>query len=118
MTFEYLEALNDLKQTFSFKIFPKHSFPANKTPSMQIARVIGTVTSSFKHDSLVGAKLLLVQPLLADGEGCDGDPQVAIDTVSAGINDRVVITSDGRLMRDVLNSSRTPARWSTIALVD
>jgi microcompartment protein CcmK/EutM len=43
---------------------------------------------------------------------------VAIDTVSAGIHDRVVITSDGRLMRDVLNSKRTPARWSTIALVD
>jgi len=43
---------------------------------MQVARVIGTVTSSFKHDSLVGAKLLLVQPLLADGEGFDGDPQV------------------------------------------
>ena len=85
---------------------------------MQIAQVIGTVTSSFKHESLVGAKLLLVQPLLADGEGFDGDPQIAIDTVAAGLADRVVITSDGRLMREVLNSKRTPARWSTIALID
>ena len=85
---------------------------------MQVARVIGTVTSSFKHDSLVGAKLLLVQPLLADGEGFDGDPQIAIDTVAAGLTDRVVISSDGRLMREVLNSKRTPARWSTIALID
>ena len=85
---------------------------------MQTAQVIGTVTSSFKHESLVGAKLLLVQPLLADGEGSDGDPQIAIDTVSAGLADRVVITSDGRLMREVLNSKRTPARWSTIALID
>lgn len=85
---------------------------------MQVARVIGTVTSSFKHESLVGAKLLLVQPLLADGEGFDGDPQIAIDTVAAGLTDRVVISSDGRLMREVLNSKRTPARWSTIALID
>ncbi|MBT4885780.1 MAG: EutN/CcmL family microcompartment protein [Planctomycetaceae bacterium] len=85
---------------------------------MQVAQVIGTVTSSFKHESLVGAKLLLVQPLLADGEGFDGDPQIAIDTVAAGLADRVVITSDGRLMREVLNSKRTPARWSTIALID
>ncbi len=85
---------------------------------MQVARVIGTVTSSYKHESLVGAKLLLVQPLLADGEGFDGDPQIAIDTVAAGLADRVVITSDGRLMREVLNSKRTPARWSTIALID
>ncbi len=85
---------------------------------MQVAQVIGTVTSSFKHESLVGAKLLLVQPLLADGKGFDGDPQIAIDTVAAGLADRVVITSDGRLMREVLNSKRTPARWSTIALID
>ncbi len=85
---------------------------------MQVARVIGTVTSSYKHESLVGAKLLLVQPLLADGEGFDGDPQIAIDTVAAGLTDRVVISSDGRLMREVLNSKRTPARWSTIALID
>lgn len=85
---------------------------------MQVARVIGTVTSSYKHESLVGAKLLLVQPLLADGEGFDGDPQIAIDTVAAGLADRVVISSDGRLMREVLNSKRTPARWSTIALID
>ena len=85
---------------------------------MQVARVIGTVTSSYKHESLVGAKLLLVQPPLADGEGFDGDPQIAIDTVAAGLADRVVITSDGRLMREVLNSKRTPARWSTIALID
>lgn len=85
---------------------------------MQVARVIGTVTSSYKHESLVGAKLLLVQPLLADGEGFDGDPQIAIDTVAAGLTDRVVISSDDRLMREVLNSKRTPARWSTIALID
>ena len=85
---------------------------------MQVARVIGTVTSSYKHESLVGAKLLLVQPLLANGEGFDGDPQIAIDTVAAGLADRVVITSDGRLMREVLHSKRTPARWSTIALID
>ena len=85
---------------------------------MQVARVIGTVTSSYKHESLVGAKLLLVQPLLADGEGFDGDPQIAIDTVAAGLADRVVITSDGRLMREELHSKRRPARWSTIALID
>jgi len=85
---------------------------------MQIARVIGTINSIVKHESLVGAKLLLVQPLLADGKGADGDPQVAIDTVAAGFGDRVIITSDGRTMRDELGDRRTPARWSTVALLD
>ena len=71
-----------------------------------------------KHPSLVGAKLLLVQPLMADGASPDGDPQISIDTVAAGVGDTVMITSDGRLLRDLLKSSTTPARWSTIALID
>jgi hypothetical protein len=38
--------------------------------------------------------------------------------VAASVGDVVVITSDGRLLRDILKSDATPARWSTIALVD
>lgn len=85
---------------------------------MQLARVIGTATATVKHPSLEGAKLLVVQPLMADGKAPDGDPQISGDTVSAGPGDLVLITSDGRLLRDLLKSSTTPARWSTIALID
>jgi ethanolamine utilization protein EutN len=85
---------------------------------MQLARIIGTATATVKHPSLGGTRLLVVQPLLADRARPDGDPQLAIDTISAGVGDVVVITSDGRLLRDVLGSDTTPARWSTIALVD
>ena len=41
-----------------------------------------------------------------------------IDTLSAAAGDLVVITSDGRMLRDLLGSDTTPARWSTIGLVD
>ena len=85
---------------------------------MQLARVIGTATATVKHPSLAGAKLLVVQPLMRDGHSPDGDPQLSIDTVSAGLGDVVMITSDGRLLRDLLKSTTTPARWSTIALID
>ena len=85
---------------------------------MQIASVIGTATATMKHASLSGARLLVVRPLMADRTRPDGDPQVAIDTVSAGIGDLVMITSDGRLLRDVLSSEATPARYSVVALVD
>ena len=85
---------------------------------MQLARVIGTATATVKHPSLEGAKLLVVQPLMADGKAPDGDPQISIDTVSAGPGDLVLITSDGRLLREVLKSDATPARWSTVALID
>lgn len=85
---------------------------------MHLARIIGTVTATVKHSSLAGARLLVAQPLMADRRTPDGDPQIAIDTVAASVGDVVVITSDGRLLRDFLKSEATPARWSTIALVD
>jgi microcompartment protein CcmK/EutM len=55
---------------------------------------------------------------MADRQVADGDPQLAVDTVAAGVGDVVVITSDGRLLREILHSEATPARWSTIALLD
>ena len=85
---------------------------------MQLAKIIGTATATVKHPSLAGARLLVVQPLMADRTSPDGDPQLAIDTVGASTGDVTVITSDGRLLRDLLKSDTTPARWSTIALLD
>jgi ethanolamine utilization protein EutN len=85
---------------------------------MQLARIIGTATATVKHPSLAGTRLLVVQPLMADRASPDGDPQLAIDTVGASTGDVTVITSDGRLLRDLLTSETTPARWSTIALLD
>ncbi len=85
---------------------------------MQLARILGTATATVKHPSLDGTKLYVVQPLMADRTTPDGDPQLAIDTVAAGVGDVVMITSDGRLLREVLKSDATPARWSTVALLD
>ncbi|MCE9630773.1 MAG: EutN/CcmL family microcompartment protein [Planctomycetia bacterium] len=85
---------------------------------MQLARIIGTATATIKHRSLTGARLIVVQPLMADRQSPDGDPQIAVDTMAAAVGDTVVITSDGRLLREILKSDATPARWSTIALVD
>ena len=89
-----------------------------RTTLMQLARIIGTVTATVKHRSLERAKLVVVQPLMADRQSPDGDPQLAIDLVSAGAGDVVVMSSDGRLLRDTLGSDTTPARWSLIGLVD
>lgn len=85
---------------------------------MQLAKIIGTAIATVKHASLSGSCLHVVQPLLADQRSADGDPQLAIDTVSAGFGDLVMITSDGRLLRESLKTEATPARWSIIAIVD
>ena len=85
---------------------------------MQLALVVGTATSTIKHATMRGQKLLVVQPLMADGKGVDGDPQIAVDAVGAGTGERVMITSDGKYMREILNAEATPVRWSVIGISD
>ena len=85
---------------------------------MQQALVIGTATATIKHPTLRGAKLLLVQPRLADGQTPDGDPLLAVDSVGAGRGETVLITSDGRYAREWLKTDATPVRWTVIGIKD
>jgi ethanolamine utilization protein EutN len=55
---------------------------------MFVARVIGTVVASRKDAGLLAAKLMLVQPLAADGTDL-GKPLVATDSVGCGEGERV-----------------------------
>ena len=85
---------------------------------MQAALVLGTARATVKHQSLVGQKLLIVQPLLLDGRN-DGPPLLSLDALGAGKGDTVMITSDGSYTRALLGEdSKTPARWSSMGIVD
>ena len=55
---------------------------------MKLARVIGTVVATIKHESLNGMKILMIQSLDDDLKE-DGEPLAAIDTVQAGPGDLV-----------------------------
>ena len=85
---------------------------------MQIGVVCGNATSTVKHPSMKGWKLLLVQPLMADGATHDGHPVLAIDDGGAGLGDRVIITSDGESTRTLLGVKATPVRWRVLGIVD
>ncbi|MBI2566535.1 MAG: EutN/CcmL family microcompartment protein [Candidatus Schekmanbacteria bacterium] len=55
---------------------------------MKVGRVIGRVVATAKDPSLVGKKLLLLQPM--DGEQRpSGDPVVGVDAVGAGAGELV-----------------------------
>ena len=82
------------------------------------ALVIGTATATVKHPTLRGAKLLVVQPRMADGRTPDGDPLLAVDTVGAGRGETVLLTSDGRFAREWLKTDATPVRWTVIGIKD
>jgi microcompartment protein CcmK/EutM len=55
---------------------------------MQLGKVIGTVVCTMKNPSLEGRKLLLVQPITADGRP-KGRRFVAVDSVGAGAGETI-----------------------------
>ncbi len=85
---------------------------------MLSGRVIGTATSTVKHPSMEGWKLLLVQPYGPDGHSPDGDPVLVVDALGAGVGQKVIISSDGKGTRELLGSETTPVRWSVIGIKD
>lgn len=84
---------------------------------MQLGTVIGHATSTIKHRSLAGWKLLVVQPLGA-GRSPDGDCIVAVDRHGAGIGQTVILNSDGIGARELVNDSKSPVRWFVIGIED
>ncbi|HEX4144098.1 MAG TPA: EutN/CcmL family microcompartment protein [Pirellulales bacterium] len=85
---------------------------------MQIGLVVGTATSTVKHRSMIGTKLLVVQFYGQDGQTLDGDPVLAVDTLGAGRGERVLLSSDGRNTRALLKDETTPVRWSVLGIDD
>ena len=85
---------------------------------MLAGRVVGEATSTVRHPSMQGWKLLVVQPLAADGGLPDGDPILAVDYLGAGRGDTVIISSDGRGTRELLGRDDTPVRWSLLGIQD
>ncbi len=83
---------------------------------MQIGRVLGTATSTVKHPTLEGERMLVVQLETADGRP-DGEPVLVFDRLGAGRGDQVLVTNDGRAMQELLGRN-TPARWSVLGLPD
>ncbi len=84
---------------------------------MQLAKVVGRATATVKHETLTGWRLLLVQPLDAQGKA-DGDPQLAIDSLGSRRNDTVMLTTDGAAVRDLVKKDNTPIRWAVIGIPD
>ena len=84
---------------------------------MQSAVVQGRATSTVKHASLEACKLLVCGILDVDGRAT-GDPVLVLDRLGAGLDDRVIISSDGLGLRALLGDGTSPARWWTVGLID
>jgi ethanolamine utilization protein EutN len=89
----------------------------NDGRQMQLARVVGTVVATQKNRKLEGAKLLLVQPLALD-DTPRGTAILAIDSVGAGVGERVLIVLEGRAAGDALRRKAAPVDAAIVGIVD
>ena len=84
---------------------------------MQIARVVGTVVSTQKNRKLEGAKLLLVQPLALD-DTARGVSLIAIDSVGAGVGEKVLVVIEGKAAGDALGKKAAAVDAAIIGIID
>ena len=84
---------------------------------MQLAQVKGHATTTVRHASLSGVKLLVCE-LLGNEKQPVSDPVLAIDRLGAGKGDYVILTSDGLGLRELLGDTNSPARWWTLGIAD
>jgi len=89
---------------------------------MFVAKVTGTVISTQKVDSLVGNKLLIVEPFRIDASGrrqlvSTGRTFIAVDALGAGVGEYVLITqgSSARLTPETKN---LPVDCVIVGIVD
>ncbi len=84
---------------------------------MYLARVEGTITSTVKHPSFGGWRLLICQPIDSAGTAF-GCPVVAIDPHSAGMHEIVIVSTDGKAARRAVRDNRSPVRHMITGIVD
>ncbi len=83
---------------------------------MVFARVTGTVVCTTKDEKLVGAKLMLVQPVDVAG-AAKGTPLVAVDAVGAGEGELVLLVQ-GSSARQTSRTQNNPVDAVIFAIVD
>ena len=84
---------------------------------MILARVVGTVVSTHKRPQFEGSKLLLVQPETPQGEA-RGPTLLAIDSVGAGVSERVIVVLEGRAAQEALGKRLSPVDAAIVGIVD
>ena len=84
---------------------------------MLVAKVIGTVVATRKHERLVGSKIQVVQPLDATGETSQGEPFIAVDAVGAGVGEKVFVVR-GSGARKALDDMNAPVDATIVGIID
>ncbi len=83
---------------------------------MQLATVIGDVVATRKDENLTGVKLMVLQPIAADGSPV-GRTLVAVDSVGAGVGETVFFVR-GKEASFPFHPTEVPTDAGIVGIVD
>jgi microcompartment protein CcmK/EutM len=84
---------------------------------MMLGKVVGTVVTTISHRDYKNRRLLVVQPLIVDGESADED-FIALDNTQAGIGDTVLVNREGNGARQALKNPDACVISVVVGIVD
>jgi len=84
---------------------------------MILARVDGVIVSTVCHPSMEGCRTIICQPIDESGRA-EGAPVLALDPLSAGQHQHVLISTDGSATREYVRDPKSPLRNLILAIVD
>lgn len=82
-----------------------------------MARVVGDVVSSHRHEHLGHRKLLLIRRLDLDGKEEPAEI-IALDVIGVGLGERVLVVQEGGAARALFENPRIPAQAVIIGVID
>ncbi len=85
---------------------------------MKYCRVVGPMWATVKHPTYAGKTMFVVQPVDERGAAA-GASFVAVDTVQAGVGDKVIVLTEGNGVRQILKQGDiVPIRSVIVGIVD
>jgi len=84
---------------------------------MLICLVVGNLVATQKNRKLEGAKLMLVQPLDLDDQPV-GATFLAIDSVGAGIGEKVLVVIEGKAAGQALGRKAAAVDAAIVGVID
>ena len=84
---------------------------------MYLARVIGDVVSTHRHQHLGHRKLLLVRRLDLDDRE-EGAEVIALDVIGVGVGEKVLVVQEGNAARTLFRDTRIPVQAVVVGVVD
>ena len=84
---------------------------------MILGRVIGEIHATIQHPFYRRKKLLVVEKVDPAGVPT-GDYLIAVDSVDAGVGERVLVLDEGNGARQVLGSADGPVRSVVVGIID